>query len=430
MAFGDISTIEGWEDFGFKYHEGINNLRFDDEQGILSFRYTEPSTWWMNIDPAIERTRENVMNLLHQHAQSDDDAMQQAAEATLVSGAFDEQGRYQYLVRDLPWCNGVVFSSNPNPHIPGNSEAKMNWSEKVKETFYGPGMKGELDGEYLDSIEAYATVEENFRREHFHYVTVPLTFSTSSKKPVIHKASSVYELSKSLSRELHQTGKLTFANSAAWQFAFLCPYLDVLGIEAEWIDHDGEWDPPDDGSMNFKRIMSYHKPYLFLMNTFFDRIKPDALEKYFQRCLFYGMFPSMFSHNAADDLYWSSPRFYNRDRHFFKRYMPLIKRVAEAGWEPITYATVDNHAVYLERFGPDAEGNMYLTILNNSTETQTAHVSINETKLNIELPDSLKDLVSEEGVQMTQGTTRTMEITMAPQDIQVYALSGSPGGNV
>ena len=36
--------------------------------------------------------------------------------------------------------------------------------------------------------------------------------------------------------------------------------------------------------------------------------------------------------------YFTRPELYNRDRPLFKKYVPLCKRVAEAGWEPITQA--------------------------------------------------------------------------------------------
>jgi len=73
------------------------------------------------------------------------------------------------------------------------------------------------------------------------------------------------------------------------------------------------------------------------------------VEKYFLRCLFYGIFPSMFSVNAAESPYWENPAWYDRDRAHFRRYLPLIKRVAEAGWNPITQATVDNPDIFVER---------------------------------------------------------------------------------
>lgn len=423
MPFVDVSTVEGWEDFGFKYHEGTNNIPFDDSADILSFRYTEPATWWMRMESDVERTDENIIKQLHEYAESDDPRNQRSAEATIISGSFDEQGRYQYLVRDTPWCNGAVFSSNPNPYIPGNSEAKMSWNEELQRRLYGPDAKGEQDGEYLDSLEAYVTADENFRREHFHYVTIPLTFSTSSKKPVIHKAMSVYEFSKWLARNVHKMGKLMFANSVPHRFAFLCPFFDVMGTETNWVGSDGSWKPASDSSMNLKRTMCYQKPYLFLMNTRYEGFPPEFVEKYFQRSLFYGMYPSMFSHNASQDVYWNAPEFYNRDRHLFKRYIPMIKKVGEAGWEPVTYAVTDSDTIYIERFGPDDQGNVYFTILNNSTQSQETKITIMSDELKLADIKNVTDLISEEQLSVKKdGEELKIKAEMLPEQVRLFAF--------
>jgi len=39
MPFTDVSTVQDWQDFGFKFHEGNNNVAWDKAHGILSFRY-------------------------------------------------------------------------------------------------------------------------------------------------------------------------------------------------------------------------------------------------------------------------------------------------------------------------------------------------------------------------------------------------------
>ena len=49
MPFAKISQVEGWEDFGFKFKEGNNETAWDDEHDIITFRYTEPMTWWMRM---------------------------------------------------------------------------------------------------------------------------------------------------------------------------------------------------------------------------------------------------------------------------------------------------------------------------------------------------------------------------------------------
>jgi hypothetical protein len=421
MPFTDISTVQGWEDFGFKYHEGNNNVPFDDQANILSFRYTEPSTWWMRMDPKIERTDENITKSLNEYAKLDNQNARRKAESAVISGSFDEQGRYQYLVRNEPWCDGAVFSTNPNPYIPGNSEAKLDWNEDVKQRLYGPQAKGVQDGEYLDSLEAYVTADENFRRDHFHYVTIPLTFSSSSKKPVIHKAMSVYEFSKWLADDVHKMGKLMFANSVPYRFSFLCPFFDVMGSEINWIGGDGKWQPGSDSWMNLCRTMSYQKPYLFLMNTRYEKFTTDLVEKYFQRSLFYGMFPSMFSHNASQDPYWQNPNLYNRDRHLFKKYIPMIKKIAEAGWEPITYAMTDNDKVYIERFG--SVGVIYFTLLNDSNSAQEVGVTIMSKDLGLEKQELSTDMISGEELKATiEGDNIVLKLKMSPEQVMLLVF--------
>ena len=105
------------------------------------------------------------------------------------------------------------------------------------------------------------------------------------------------------------------------------------------------------------------------MNTDFTAFSHELVEKYMKRCLAYGMFPGFFSHNASEGHYFSQPRLYNRDRDLFKKYVPLCKTVAEAGWQPITRARSDNPKVYVERFGEK-----YLTVFNDSgRQTDVRH---------------------------------------------------------
>ena len=56
MPFAKISEVQGWEDFGFRFKEGNDETKWDDEHGILTFRYTEPMTWWMRCPRTMPRT--------------------------------------------------------------------------------------------------------------------------------------------------------------------------------------------------------------------------------------------------------------------------------------------------------------------------------------------------------------------------------------
>ena len=162
---------------------------------------------------------------------------------------------------------------------------------------------------------------------------MPLTFDTGSARPALWKGLAVYEFTRWIAEDLHRMGKLCFANGVPYRFGFLCPWLDVLGTETDWLA-EGAYSPAPHEQMRLWRTLSGGKPYLLLMNTDFDRFGPEIVEKYFQRSLFYGMYPSMFSHNAAENPYWENPRWYNRDRPLFQKYQPAIRRVAQAGWQP------------------------------------------------------------------------------------------------
>ena len=118
--------------------------------------------------------------------------------------------------------------------------------------------------------------------------------------------------------------------------------------------------------------MSYQKPYLLLQNTDFTLMGTAEVEKYFQRSMFYGCFPSMFHATGYAALYWKTPSLYNRDRSLFIKYIPIIQRLSAAGWEPITEAHTDNRVVYVERYGAN-----YLTVFNDSTSAATATLTIN-----------------------------------------------------
>ena len=127
-----------------------------------------------------------------------------------------------------------------------------------------------------------------------------------------------------------------------------------------------------DAELLYRRALCKGKPFCFLMNTRFEEFPSELVEKYMQRSLAYGMFPGFFSHNASEGHYFARPELYNRDRPLFKKYVPLCKLVAEAGWDPVTRARCTDERVYVERFGK------YLTVLNDSDQRRTVTLACDD----------------------------------------------------
>jgi hypothetical protein len=440
MPFTDISTVQGWEDFGFKYHEGNNNVPWDDAHGILSFRYTEPMTWWMPMAKDVRRRSPEVLRERDRLAAAEKGDNREMALISRSTAMFDETGQPALLFRNEPWCNGAVWSLNPNPGLPGTSvtasrdstasipvrnAATLYWNDAAWQQLYGPTNLTHLDGEYLDSLEGYVTADLNFRRDHFAFSSVPLTFTTDTHVPALFKGLAVFELTRWLGQEVHRLGKLMFANGVPYRFSFLCPWLDVMGTETDWV-RNGEYYPASDEQMCLWRTLAGAKPYLLLMNTDYDVFNPSMVERYFQRSLAYGMFPGMFSHNAAENPYWRNPKWYNRDRPLFKKYLPLIKQVSEAGWQPVPASQSDNDRIWIERFGPRADGATYLTVFNDTDKTQEGSLKLDTARLSVANAPPPTEVLSGK----TFSSTSDWKVSLAPQEVWVIkVMSRLPGPN-
>ncbi|MBM4034797.1 MAG: hypothetical protein FJ291_23885 [Planctomycetes bacterium] len=295
------------------------------------------------------------------------------------------------------------------PGIQGDvTDFKNKWNPKLIEQLYGPKRNGDLDGEYVDSSEGYVTDELDFRREHFAAADTPLTFSLDTRKPAIFRGLVAFEYVRAIAADVHKMGKLMMANGAPDRLPWLIPMLEVGGTETNW-NPGGKWRPMSDADLLYRRALCKGKPYCFLMNTDFSQFSHALVEKYMKRCLAYGMFPGFFSADASTGQYFQRPELYERDRPLFKKYVPLCKLVAEAGWEPITRARSSDPKVYVERFGE-----RYLTIFNDSPEPRTATIT-----LDFKPPAASRELVAGKAIEWKEGKAT---LTLEGEDVAVIEL--------
>lgn len=369
MAFAPISKVEGWEDFGFAIKEGVDEPKWDDDHGILTFRYTEPLTWWMNMDPTKPREYEDALAKARElEAKGNKHAM-----ALFTSGHKTLDGKFSSRISNTPWSTGAVWSMNSMPGIPGEvTDFKNKWNEDRKSTYTRTDINYKLDGEYIDSSEGYVTQTIDYDRTRFQYAKAPICFDRQAN-PGIFTGLIAYEYVRQISEDVHALGKLMMANSTPSRLWFLAPWLEVMGSEMNW-NYNAKWRPPSDTVLFYRRAICGPKPYCILQNSNFDDFGLEQSELYMKRSLFYGFYPSYFSADASTKHYFRNPALYNRDRHLFKKYVPLCKLAGEAGWEPITLAHSSNpQAIWLERFGEK-----YYTVFNGSDEAASATISFDK----------------------------------------------------
>lgn len=365
MPFRAIKSVENWQDFGFKFKEGNDETAWDDAHGIFTFRYTEPTTWWLSMDKAHGTNRFTMADCL---AKVESLAAKGDPRARAWRGSVmrDEDGARVGRVMDTPWCRGAIWLLSPLPDIAGVCEYKVKNTEADFAKFYAKPFPVGQDGEYIDSAEGYLTPTLDFNRAVFAASDTPLVFSSDEDyRPALFKGLSMYEYVRRTAARVWPRGRFVMANGVPGRWPWLPAYVDVGGTETKWIDEEGRWRPESHRSLLYKRALSMGKPYCYLQNVDFEKFAYADMENFMRHCVAYGLFPGCFSHNASEGHYFTRPEVYNRDRPLFKKYVPLCKMLSEAGWRPVnTLVASTDSRVFVEQFGA-----RYVTVFNSARAT-------------------------------------------------------------
>jgi len=408
MPFHRTSTVEGWEDFGFMFKEGDNETAWDDAHGLVTFRYTEPTTWWMSMDK-VHGTNAFTRADCLARAEARAAGGEPLAVAWRESGMVDGDGLRVGQVKDAPWCRGAIWLLSPLPGIAGACEYKVKHDAAAYAKRYAAVPPAGVDGEYVDSAEGYLTPPVDYNRKVFAASETPLVFSSDEcARPGVFKGLAMYEYVRATAGRVWGCGRHMMANGVPGSWPWLPAYVDVGGTETAWIDGKGAWRPESHESLIYKRAMSMGKPYCYLQNVDFAKFASADMERFMRHCVAYGFFPGCFSHNASEGHYFSRPDIYNRGRPLFKKYVPICRTLSEAGWRPVNaLVSVSEPAVYAEQFGV-----RYATVFN-------AAKTALKVRLTTRPQARANDLVT--GRSITFDASGAAEVTLSPDE--VLALS-------
>jgi hypothetical protein len=296
------------------------------------------------------------------------------------------------------------------PNLTGDfTDFRNKWNPEIVSSLYGFESPKLLDGEYIDSSEGYVTKELDYRRDHFAAATTPLTFDARTGQPALFRGLIAFEYAQAIARDVHGLGKLMMANATPHRLPWLTSCFDVLGTETNW-NYQNQWHPMEIEEMFYRRALCKGKPYCFLMNSDFSAFTHEMTEKFMKRSLAFGMFPGFFSADASTGHYFTNPELYERDRELFKKYVPLCKRVSEAGWEPIPKITSNIPAIVIERFGEDLH-----TIFNPTAENVSFALMLSDDSRKAKF----ENLVTGERFIPDQGR---LNLTLASDDVAILDI--------
>ena len=404
MPFTDISKVENPEDFNFAYQEGAPNIPWDDAHDILSFRYISPHWGMLWMPQRHEKpTPEFIEQKLAEDLNSGDAAVRKRAQLIINSGAKNAQGKYHYTIGQAHWAPHdtgelgwyAMYPANADPDLaqlgngPTTGSDTMATVEREVERYSKPGAF--LDGFYFDGVDERPL--DNYATEHFQFAEAPLTFATDTERPILCGAFSSYKFLKRVAEKMRADGRFVIANGVPSQFPFSAAFLDAGGAERE---PSIESRPVGMEYLTYARTLMYRKPVLILykprLEERLDRDLSPYLVDYMHECLPYAAEPSMFMIFSNTDpafyhRFWERPDWYNRYRPIFIDYVPVVKRLALAGWEPIPYATASDPSIVVERFG---SYNLHIVAYNPAREGDARSFDLDVNTIPPAVPDDGK----------------------------------------
>lgn len=381
MPFFDISKIPNSEDFGFSFFEkgGVigEDVDFAKANDILTLMYTEPWLYWHPMTNDVKRTPEVVKKRMNQFAMAGTDWSSQLAASSISAAALDSTGNIPMRFMDVPWNSGARIEINTDPDIKAQSPSRINRAMAEWQQI-ADWMKDErVDGVYLDSMDTLSAPD--FRKEALEATDYPATFTLAGMRPVIADRIGQYEFTAMLGGYLRANNKYLMGNFPVVDMPFLNRWIDIPGEETSWFA-GGQYHPPSDAKLRYRRAMSGQKPFGFLQATDFDKFQGEPLIRYFQTCMFFGFQPGFFSADGANDPYWLNQKWYERDRPIFRTFMPLIRRLADAGWQvlPEVGFETPHESLTLEQFGRSGDGIWHVTIRNTSPKAKSYALTQND----------------------------------------------------
>lgn len=362
------SRVSGLRDFGAMYadrHFGAYGLIKDaEDQGLVTMTYNEPWMWRSNFG-SIPQVELPAFSGVIARERADIDAWDRndvmdyhtspraySARAFLNSVYHDENGR--------PIINGtrtygrsryrvVEWLTNADPDIVGAlgqpNRGLLSWKYEYGLDVDGADRLGATaDGIRYDSLGEWTHLGvENHRLSHFSFADYPLTFSYRTGRPCQLGYFGALEYLTFVRGKMLERGGFACANGDAI-VPWFAPMLDCVFRE--------NWRTEME-SYQVVRMLMYQKNCGDWGRARMGQ-PTEQVEQTLNDCLTYAWWPGI--DGEADE--WESKR------ALFKRVVPVLEALSNAGWEPVTRAAADSDDILVERFGGEGSKPLYFTVRN------------------------------------------------------------------
>eukprot|EP01043_Picozoa_sp_COSAG02_P005155 COSAG02_NODE_138_length_34440_cov_16.694368_18_plen_1060_part_00 len=386
----DVASIPDWQDFGLKFAEemtewNVSQSKWMNANGVMIFPYVEPTNMHWCLAGVEHATWEAVHAGISNCSIDSGCGNHEMALAVVNDAVVGADGEWIWA-QCCAACgaNAAIFMfAGLNPETLNDPTswssyilARLNaaYDKSVEEGY-------QLAGIYTDGMVAFSSefTHLNYRESALVAAAHPPVYDSSGRVAVL-STQDLLAFMGVLANTVHSRGQHLMGNGQYCQGApnFMFPAVfDVAGTESDWQSggtpgRDHGFSPPPAVDLLFARAMSGAKPYLHLLDTDLASWTKEYTFQYFQICLVYGIWPSIEEDNTSEAPgYFSNPKLYERDRSIFKQFIPVLKQINYAGWQPLTFAAASDLEATtpksgsdfsIERFGSATDGVIYWTL--------------------------------------------------------------------
>ncbi len=321
-----IQSVAGFRDFGWQFYEGIADVAFANANRISVMHYVDPSGYFRLFPGYTTQPDYDVLvSSLEADAAKGTGTLQdgvprsEMARATIASSPWNEEGRYQ-LFPSLWYGDRLqIYPASPDPDIPApslwnvltryNVDGRLEWA---RERDY------QVDGIFLDDLTSTMAAIENYRRDLWAYSDAPLTFSWKTQRVMLLDGFSMAEFCAGF--PVRGPPKIPSAHGQPES-----PRLRVVCAAPGRPRGRGAGSGVVRKRLRPPRARRGPPLEQSLCSSRQDSLRTAAeVLAYLRQALLLGYFPGF---NGA---YWTEPSAYERDRHLFRMYIPLIRTVVAA----------------------------------------------------------------------------------------------------
>ncbi|MBQ9366369.1 MAG: hypothetical protein IJT83_01210, partial [Victivallales bacterium] len=256
----------------------------------------------------------------------------------------------------------------------------------------------------------------NFNRDHFPATNFALLYNPASEKCFINNYFSCLQLAKAVHAATNDPVKVISANVTKPDLLFGAPFVDVT---------TGEPSPRVDYRELAALRQACGKKTVALLTKHLYIVDREGMERYFKHCVALGVYPGYFDGGTSalnsGSSYFSNSRWLEPARPLWRKYMSLAKDLANAGWEPLPLAIVENApSAVVERFGREF-GKQYYTVRNPGYGAPKAVLRIRQNNLGgVIVVDELS------GKHLTgavQGNELIVDMPLGVDDVRVISVN-------